>query len=42
MNQVKRLQSKILSVTALESQLEKWRSEKDKLKYFSKEPGKGD
>ena len=33
MNQVKRLQSKILSVTALESQLEKWRSENEKIVF---------
>ena len=33
MNQVKRLQSKILSVTALENQLEKWRSENEKIVF---------
>ena len=33
MNQVKRLQSKILSVTALKSQLEKWRSENEKIVF---------
>ena len=33
MNKVKRLQSKILSVTALESRLEKWRSENEKIVF---------